>query len=260
MKKRLTNLAKDSKYAVSGFVRFGVLHQYKNLLIVGGSNPLGSSIVSNFSDTWKVANIDFKQNENAELNVLLGENDDLSERIDSIDTQIGDFSKRFDSIICVSESTRKGSVKDQDIFKRYQQAEREQALPALLTSYLAAKYLAPNGLVLFTGGATPFQKSCPGALPYGITKDIVHSVALNLADKEDISTDATVVTILPEIDVAAQGNPESGSEVSTEIRDAKENDKIAKVVKMWADGKRRPMNGGFMLLKNIGGVLVPEYI
>lgn len=88
--------------------------------------------MSSFTDTWMVANIDFKANEKAQLNVILGENDDLSEKVDSIDQQIGDFSKRYDSIICVSESTQTGSIKDKDIFKLYQEAERQQALPSIL--------------------------------------------------------------------------------------------------------------------------------
>lgn len=79
-----------------------------------------------------VANIDFKENDKANLNIVLGENDDISEKVDSIDQQIGDFSKRYDSIICVSESNQFGSIKDKDIFKLYQEAERQQALPAIL--------------------------------------------------------------------------------------------------------------------------------
>jgi len=66
-----------------------------------------------------------------------------------------------------------------------------------LGSYLACKYSAPNGLVLFTGGAVPMQKACPKALNYGVSKDVVHTIALNLADKEDISNDVTIATILP---------------------------------------------------------------
>ncbi len=49
-------------------------------------------------------------------------------------------------------------------------------------------------------------------------------------------------------------------EVDPQVRDPKENEKIASLVKMWADGKRRPMNGSYLLLRNIENKIVPEYV
>lgn len=50
---------------------------------------------------------------------------------------------------------------------------------------------------MFTGGALPYKETHPELIAYGVTKNVVHSLALNIADKEEISTDATIVTILP---------------------------------------------------------------
>jgi len=54
-------------------------------------------------------------------------------------------------------------------------------------------------------------------------------------------------------------NPET-KEVDPQVRDPKENEKIAALVKMWADGKRRPMNGSYLLLRNLDNKIVPEYV
>jgi hypothetical protein len=67
----------------------------------------------------------------------------------------------------------------------------------MLASHIAWKLLAPNGLLLLTGGAIPFKQTCPNALAYGATKNNVHSLGLNLGEKEDIDNDVTVVTMLP---------------------------------------------------------------
>jgi len=63
--------------------------------------------------------------------------------------------------------------------------------------HLASKYLSSSGLLLFTGAAQPFRQPCPNMLAYALAKTAVHAVALNLAEKEDIPKDSSVVTILP---------------------------------------------------------------
>ncbi len=37
-------------------------------------------------------------------------------------------------------------------------------------------------------------------------------------------------------------------------------DGVAGLLRMWADGKNRPKNGSFAVLKNINGMVVPEFV
>jgi len=94
---------------------------------------LGNSIISTFSETWKVANIDFEENQNAHLNILLKKNGEFIEQVDSIEKKVESFSKRFDTIICVNDNLKTGSIKSQDIFSQYKLIEEEQTFPALLS-------------------------------------------------------------------------------------------------------------------------------
>jgi len=256
MKKRLSKLVKNSKYALSGFVRYGVLSQYKHVLIVGGVTPLGNSLVNSFQDYWKVANIDYSNNENAHLNILLNKETDLSKEIDNIDETIKKFSNQYEAIICTSEAWCTGSISDKSILNQYKEIEAKQTQTSLLAGHLASKYLTPNGLLVFTGGAAPFQKTNPKSLSYDVTKNMVHYLALNMAELQELNADATVVTILPEIKtVSEDGEDKELKGMNTE----KDNDKIAKLLRMWADGKRVPLNGTYISLKKVGDKIVPEF-
>jgi len=70
-------------------------------------------------------------------------------------------------------------------------------LRLLLAGHLATKYLTPNGLLVFTGAAAPFQKNSPKSLAYDATKNAVHSLGLNMAELQDLHADSTVLTLLP---------------------------------------------------------------
>lgn len=70
-------------------------------------------------------------------------------------------------------------------------------IKSLLAGHLASKYLTPNGLLVFTGDIIPFQNNNPKTLSYHATKNVVHTLGLNLAELQELNADTTVVTILP---------------------------------------------------------------
>jgi hypothetical protein len=39
-----------------------------------------------------------------------------------------------------------------------------------------------------------------------------------------------------------------------------EPNKIAGLIKMWADGVNRPENGSYAVLKSVNGMVVPEFV
>ena len=50
---------------------------------------------------------------------------------------------------------------------------------------------------MFTGAAAVFKDATPSMLAYSLAKSAVHTLALNLAKRDELELDATVVTILP---------------------------------------------------------------
>lgn len=54
--------------------------------------------------------------------------------------------------------------------------------PCLLAAHIATKYLADDGLVVFTGAAAVFKEPQPDMIAYSISKTGVHSLALNLTE------------------------------------------------------------------------------
>jgi NAD(P)-dependent dehydrogenase (short-subunit alcohol dehydrogenase family) len=69
--------------------------------------------------------------------------------------------------------------------------------PSLLGAHLATKYLAENGLMIFTGAAAVFKEPQPDMIAYSMAKTAVHSLALNLTEKAKMEN-RRVITLLPE--------------------------------------------------------------
>jgi dihydropteridine reductase len=167
-------------------------------LIVGGSGALGKSVVSVFKRRgWSLLNIDIHANTEADINLVLDSNKKIQEQIRLIHEQTSSFSKAFDSIICTAGGFDMGSVRDHDVFEKYEKLDRMNAQSALLSAHLAANYLGEQGFVCLTGAAKVFEGPVNFAFAYGMTKQATHALALHLAERTDIPKSASVCTILP---------------------------------------------------------------
>ena len=226
-------------------------------LIVGGSGALGKSVVSVFKrQGWQLLNIDLQANTEAHSNLILDSQKKIQEQIRQIHEQTGAFSKSFDSIICTAGGFDMGSVRDHDVFEKYEKLDRMNAQSALLSAHLAANYLGEQGFVCLTGAAKVFEGPVNWAFAYGMTKQTTHALALHLAERTDIPRSASVCTILPTT-IDTQANRES-------MGGAKEDwlppEKIAELLRMWSDGENRPENGSFAKLVFKAGCVVPEFV
>jgi hypothetical protein len=103
----------------------------------------------------------------------------------------------FDSIICVAGGFDMGSVKDKEVFDKYEKLDKMNLQSALLTSHLATKYLGEQGLLVLTGAASVFAGPTNYAFAYGLTKSATHSLVLQMAEKTDIPRTSSVICILP---------------------------------------------------------------
>ena len=90
-----------------------------------------------------------------------------------------------------------GNIKDNDIFEKYEKLDKMNTQSALLTSHLATKYLAEQGMLVLTGAAAVFTAPTNYAFAYGITKSATHALALQMAERTDLPKTSTVCCILP---------------------------------------------------------------
>ena len=104
---------------------------------------------------------------------------------------------RYDAIICVAGGYEGGSVKDNDVFEKYQRLDRMNFQSALLAGHLATKFLNEQGFLMLTGAAAAFEGPVNYAFAYGMTKQATHALALHLAEKDDIPKSSCVCCILP---------------------------------------------------------------
>ena len=86
-------------------------------------------------------------------------------------------------------------IADEDFFDVYQQMYDFNVTPSLLAGHLAAHYLKPTGILMLTGADYVLKNPAPDMMTYTLAKNLVHSLAYNLAADDDIQ--GNVVTILP---------------------------------------------------------------
>lgn len=71
-----------------------------------------------------------------------------------------------------------GSVKDKEVFEKYSKLDKMNLQSALLTSHLATKFLAEQGMLTLTGAAAVFEGPVNYAFAYGLTKSATHALVL----------------------------------------------------------------------------------
>jgi len=159
--------------------------------------------------------------------------------------------------MCVAGGWVGGSIKDADIFNEVDLMFKLNVQTSLLTGHLATKFLNNQGLLVFTGAAVPFREPTPNMLAYGLSKTATHAIALNMSQGNDIPKDSVVTSILPEvIDTPENRKAMPDADFSTWTTSRS----IAGLLKMWADGVNRPINGSYAILKNKNGMTLPEFV
>lgn len=128
----------------------------KNILCIGGSGQLGSTIVSTLSK-HKVVNIDFKEHPKAHKNILLTpENPPPQNNQFAIDS-LKSLQTRFHAILVTAGGWAGGNIKEDNYYETVRQMHEVNLYPTLLAAHLATKYLEKGGLVTFTGAAAVYK-------------------------------------------------------------------------------------------------------
>jgi NAD(P)-dependent dehydrogenase (short-subunit alcohol dehydrogenase family) len=147
----------------------------KHALVVGGSGALGRSVVNAYLKKtwftrWKTLNIDFSQNSDAVENVILNPKESFDKHVSQSLHESKKMSEEFDAIIHVAGGYESGSIRDFDIFEKYERMFEKNVLSAFLTAHLASHLLAPCGVLSFTGAKEAFYESNTQNLPYALSK------------------------------------------------------------------------------------------
>mmetsp|Transcript_27510 Transcript_27510/g.49558 ORF Transcript_27510/g.49558 Transcript_27510/m.49558 type:complete len:229 (-) Transcript_27510:848-1534(-) len=227
----------------------------RRLLVVGGNGALGRAVVTSFSSSWEVTSVDFAANDTAQKNIVLSPIvEDLASRASAVRAQL---EGKYHTIACFAGGWVGGSIADSGVFAQYEQMLNFNLNSALLTAHLASHHLSEAGLLLFTGAAAAFRDTTPSMIAYGLSKTATHSLALNMATRQDLPQDADVITILPEtIDTPSNRAAMPTADYSKWSNPAS----IAALVKMWSEGSNRPANGSFAVMKVVSGAVVPEFV
>mmetsp|Transcript_40842 Transcript_40842/g.39432 ORF Transcript_40842/g.39432 Transcript_40842/m.39432 type:complete len:158 (-) Transcript_40842:33-506(-) len=149
------------------------------------------------------------------------------------------------------------SVKDKDIFEKYDSIDRMNFQSSLLTAHLSTKFLNEQGLLVFTGAATIFEGPANYAFAYAMTKSSTHALVLNVAERTYIPPTSTVVCILPTmIDTPANREAMPDEDKSGWLPP----DKISELVGGWSSGSNLPKNGSFAKLHFKNDSVYPEFL
>jgi len=230
-------------------------NRVKSVLIIGGASNLGRALVSSFQSSWKVANLDITPNEQAHLNLQAKELP-KAEDVEPIINSLTRFSGKLDAILCISGAEVMGSFKDSKILNDYEYLRRASVIPPMVGAHLATKLLNENGLLVFAGHGRVQKTPTPQSLVLGVTKTAAHALAMNMACRVDIPKTSTVVTLLHKmLDTPENRKLYPFSDFETWAK----TEQIACLVKNWADGINKPINGSLVHFSPKDGQLNPSF-
>ena len=149
------------------------------------------------------------------------------------------------------------NIKDLDILEKYEEQDRINFQTALLAGHLASHMLAPQGMLCLTGAAAVFDGPVNFAYAYAMSKHATHSLAMHLATRAELPESSDVLTILPQV-IDTPGNREAMPDANHDEWAPPE--KIAQMVKQWAEGENRPLNGSYAKVEYKNGTVFPTFV
>lgn len=239
----------------------------KYAIVIGGLGNLGYSLASLFlKKGWGVLVINHKRE--VELNFqsenihIISINSLLSEDLKDLNKQIDAFkvNKKITGFNCIANCAGGFSmenIKSDNFVNAGIEMIEKNYISTLLTAHIASKHILEAGLILITGSAKAFKENSADLILYQTSKTACHSVALSLKDSNELPINTCIITILPEIFDTPQNRTAMPLEDFSKWTSV---DSTADLIYMWASDINRPKSGSFCLLKNINGLIVPEYV
>lgn len=217
------------------------------VIVYGGKGALGSTVVSHFkSRNWWVASIDINTNEQADINILVGRDDNLEKQEETVTNGVSSALQgdKLDAVICVAGGWAGGNAK-KDLVKNADMMWRQSVWSSLISAEVAANYLREGGLLTLTGAKAALDET-PGMIGYGLAKSAVHHLVKSLSGKDSgMPKDSTTLAILPitlDTPMNRKWMPKADFSTWTPL------DHLADLFENWTVGKDRPNNGSLVQL------------
>ena len=222
-------------------------------LVIGGNGALGSSVITAFHKNWEMTSLDFSENKEAHKNIIVNPADDGEKHLQLANEKL---SGKYDMILCAAGGWCQGSIESDNIFSQFELSLHSNLYSSLLASHIATTHITEMGLLIFVGSLLSFKENTPSMLSYGVTKNMVHSLALNMSTRKALSTENIVLCILPEIlntEVNRKAMPKEDHSKWVSPK------KLAETIFDWARGVNTPKNGSFVAFK-AGKDFTQEYL
>ncbi|CAF0865053.1 unnamed protein product, partial [Didymodactylos carnosus] len=147
----------------------------------------------------KVTSIDLKENDCADVNIILSGNETLEQQAefvnDNIRKQLNNES--VDAILNVAGGWAGGNAEAEDFIQNSALMWKQTMWSSLIVASLASKYLKEDGLLTLPGAAAALEPT-PGMIGYGAAKSAVHQMTKSLAAQNSgLPNNASVLAIAP---------------------------------------------------------------
>ena len=110
---------------------------------------------------------------------------------------------------------------------------------------------------MLTGAAAVFDGPVNFAYGYAMSKAATHSLALHLAQSGELPEGTDICTLLPQV-IDTPGNREAMPDA--DHSEWAPPDKIAQMVRQWAEGENRPMSGSFAKVEFKNNTVFPNFV
>ena len=110
---------------------------------------------------------------------------------------------------------------------------------------------------MLTGAAAVFEGPVNFAYAYAMSKAATHSLALHLAKRTEIEESSTVCTLLPQVIDTADNRAAMPDADQSEWAPP---EKVAAMVRQWAEGENRPVNGSFAKIEYKNSTVYPTFL
>jgi dihydropteridine reductase len=217
----------------------------KKLVVIGGSGALGKSILHTFKfikPSWKVMNLDFKSNPEADVNYTIKSSPISKKEITEIHKEEFINSNGIDCIVNAAGGWTGGGIEDLDIIESVNTMINMNLYSSILAAHLAKLYLNKNSLFVLTGAHAVKNQMNPNMLGYHLSKYATHHLADMLVETNQLKENSKVITILPTtIDTEANRKAMPDADFTKWTKP----ETIATVIKDWADNKNYPKENYF---------------
>jgi len=210
-------------------------------MVYGGAGQLGQVICTAFAgqQDWTVISVDFRESPTATESIII--NGTMADDVPTIINQLR--GRQLQGIFVVAGGWAGGSIDEVSVLDSTAKMHNFNVISSLVASHVAARSLAPNGILQLTGALAALGPT-PGMIGYGMAKAAVHQLISSLADPASKLPDGTTVVGVAPVTLDTPQNragmPKADFTSWTPLQTMA--DKFVE----WASGTGRPANGAIL--------------